>query len=441
MVIRQFLRWALRGALLFFAAFAVTWPFFGPDRNMRGIWMTQGYGYILDIGRFQIDLYQHSDAHCLIEGKVPAHSVMMSVLAGYQFEASQTELVARVEGAVNPIRADRIDALPPLCAEGTTPIPGSSFANYHAFWTIFDQHYPFFALHNVDWNDRQAQLAPSDQEPLTNDALWDRMVQSIKGLDDGHTYIYRPDAGIGYSPANDVPWEEDLPAFRDLQIARGLTDIPNTGLSFTILDGNIGYVLLRHMETKSNILNTSTGVANSGFGQIADALQDTKAIILDNRFNPGGSDDISMAYAAFFADDTERLAFSKRTRMSVGFSETTEIILRRNADTEIHLDQPVYLLNSEFTASAAEIFTMAIQDLPNVTILGEPTAGHLSDILEMRLPNGWIVGLSHQIYLDGHNVGYEGLGVPPDQAIAMPTDALRNGMDPMIDDLLAELRP
>ena len=75
------------------------------------------------------------------------------------------------------------------------------------------------------------------------------------------------------------------------------------------------------------------------------------------------------------------------------------------------------MLTSNVTVSAAEIFTMAMRALSNVTHAGQATRGALSDELTKRLPNGWRVTLSNEIYLDAAGKAWEGAGVPPKLAI------------------------
>ena len=58
-----------------------------------------------------------------------------------------------------------------------------------------------------------------------------------------------------------------------------------------------------------------------------------------------------------------------------------------------------------------------------------------SDILAVRLPNGWSVGLSNQHYLNPHGENLEGVGLAPDVAVgeAYPSDAeLREGRDEVL---------
>ena len=64
------------------------------------------------------------------------------------------------------------------------------------------------------------------------------------------------------------------------------------------------------------------------------------------------------------------------------------------------------------------MFALAASAIPTVTLLGEPTQGILSDNLFHRLPAGWEISLSNEVYetLDGRC--FESVGVPP--AVALP---------------------
>ena len=90
---------------------------------------------------------------------------------------------------------------------------------------------------------------------------------------------------------------------------------------------------------------------------------------------------------------------------------------------------PVLLLTSDATGSGAEIFTLAMRDLPNVRVLGEPTGGGLSDVHGVNLPNGWKFGLSNQEYRTMADELFEGTGVPVDISVLIDPSALNAGKD------------
>lgn len=78
---------------------------------------------------------------------------------------------------------------------------------------------------------------------------------------------------------------------------------------------------------------------------------------------------------------------------------------------------PVYVLASSVTVSGGEEIVLALKALPNVTLVGERTRGALSDILDKKLPNGWRLALSNEIYTDENGMLWEGDGIPPELEI------------------------
>jgi carboxyl-terminal processing protease len=53
----------------------------------------------------------------------------------------------------------------------------------------------------------------------------------------------------------------------------------------------------------------------------------------------------------------------------------------------------------------------------------------LSDIMSIKLPNGWELGFSHQTYLTMAGESFERIGIPPDVAVAVDIAAARAGSD------------
>lgn len=57
-------------------------------------------------------------------------------------------------------------------------------------------------------------------------------------------------------------------------------------------------------------------------------------------------------------------------------------------------DGPVIVLTSGSTFSAAETFALAMRVRDNVSIVGERSSDHFSDLEEFELANGWLYTLS-----------------------------------------------
>jgi C-terminal processing protease CtpA/Prc len=180
---------------------------------------------------------------------------------------------------------------------------------------------------------------------------------------------------------------------------------------------------------------TEADIAAAAFTQVASFLADADGIILDVRYNPGGSDDVALTYAGYFTKSPVP-AFTKTTRTETGYTQPFTATIPPQSR---NLTAPVVVLTSKFTGSAAEIFTMAMRELPQATTMGEATSGGLSDVLTFALPNGWTLGLSHQVYLTMAGESFESTGIPPDIAIPVDVDAAKDGTDTMLQAAIAHL--
>ena len=78
----------------------------------------------------------------------------------------------------------------------------------------------------------------------------------------------------------------------------------------------------------------------------------------------------------------------------------------------------VDVLISKATCSAAEVFALAMRELPHVRLVGEATCGTLSDEMIHRLPNGWRYSLSNELYLSPRGECFEAAGVQPDLEVS-----------------------
>jgi carboxyl-terminal processing protease len=94
---------------------------------------------------------------------------------------------------------------------------------------------------------------------------------------------------------------------------------------------------------------------------------------------------------------------------------------------------PVVVLTSKSTASAAEWFTLAMKTLPNITVVGDTTAGCFSPKVERELPNGWSFTLSSKIAVSADMVQYEGFGIPPDYTVLNTKNELDNKRDAILE--------
>jgi len=157
--------------------------------------------------------------------------------------------------------------------------------------------------------------------------------------------------------------------------------------------------------------------------------------VVDVRDNGGGYDGVSLRIAGYLID-RKRLAFTKSASKGEGFGARQSVFIEPRA-AERYTGR-IFLLTSGLTASAAEIFVLALLRHPRVTRIGEPTRGELSDVMERHLPNGWRVTLSNELYRASDGELYEDRGIPPHVELPFPHRRdVAAGRDPMLDHVLA----
>jgi hypothetical protein len=169
-----------------------------------------------------------------------------------------------------------------------------------------------------------------------------------------------------------------------------------------ILPGNIGYV---RWDEFVGFVNEAKPTISSAFQFVSNC----KALIIDMRYNAGGSAEMVQQIQSYF--------FSKKTRMN-------DIIDRKNdtlkgyadpAKTNFQLFMPVYILTSRQTFSAAEDFTYGLQQAKRAIIVGDTTGGGSHPTNPFSIGQGFILGIpSLRTYNIVSKTDWEGTGVYPD---------------------------
>ena len=138
-------------------------------------------------------------------------------------------------------------------------------------------------------------------------------------------------------------------------------------------------------------------------------LENTKAIVIDLRFNQGGKDEVGLEILGHFITQKTKIA-SKKARYLSGFTNEQSIYIEPRKP---FYSKNLYILTSHMTASAAEVATIGSLAIDNATRIGSLTEGILSDGLDKKLPIGWFYTLSNEIYTERKGNNYERIGIPP----------------------------
>jgi carboxyl-terminal processing protease len=160
----------------------------------------------------------------------------------------------------------------------------------------------------------------------------------------------------------------------------------------------------------------STGAADQVQTDIADAQKaGATSIILDLRGNPGGYAEEAQAVASEFLSSgivyIQQDANGNNTDVGVDTSRT-------------HTDLPMVVLVNHESASSAEIVAGALQDSGRARIVGVSTFGTGTVLQTFNLSDGSVIILGTSWWLTPHGHKIFGVGIKPDEAVAMAAGTL-----------------
>jgi len=406
-------------------------------RPELGIWRSRGYGYLLDVRPAEVRVFDIAAERCTLTDTARDAASLGAI-------ENVTPRGFVLAGETSRIGFERIAALPPACSKETTA-SNDPLVNFDALWAIFEQNYPFFAERRVDWTQIRRIYRSKVASLGRGGDPWPIFTEMLAPLHDPHVHLSdgarRFQARRGASEPIELSQAALLDYLRnvDSPVAGGVTTLAYDRLAYGITSNAIGYVAVMTMGgfaagPKGWPGNTTPAAdiraAETALTEAFNRLKDTRGLILDLRFNPGGAEAFADLIAGCFADRRRR-AYTKSAKD--GSRQGPSFPVYTQASACKRYDRPVVVLVGERTTSAAEALVMRLRILPVVTILGQPTQGAHSDVLDKTLPNGWRLGLSNEVYrlADGHV--YEGAGIPPDivTRTTTPSDppAMRFGRD------------
>lgn len=370
-------------------------------------------------------------------------------------------------------QSDRICRLPQAAIAGPT---NDAVKLFDVFWTTIDENYAFFnLLPKNTWRKLYAQYRPRVRPGTTSEELWQIFSAMIRSLHDGHTMLFDLTNGQQAFSRDPSPssWMLDdatgalsndyaasiishLDAFGPEQVA-GTGPIPS--LFFGTIAGQVGYInILSYADYGERgltppIEGDSAFSVLTSFGSFTDEPEpfaalldrvltefaDLPALIIDLRFNAGGSGDLPVEFANRLTARS-RLAYKYRVRNGSHEQFERPVSVRLTPKTPAFLNKPVIVLTSNNTKSAGDLHAMILRELPNVVLIGERTYGIFSEGIPRQIPintgvpgQGWALTVSTQRLYSARGEFFEQRGVPPDIALAPDAAALAHGTDNMLE--------
>ena len=130
-----------------------------------------------------------------------------------------------------------------------------------------------------------------------------------------------------------------------------MSNLPDTALAIGLRDDRIAYIIIHEMAAHTSWGQGQQAAMADHFENLAPMLATAKGIVLDVRYNPGGSDPVALGIVSHFISEPT-LAFTKTIRTGDTQSAPFAAWITPYDDTPITI--PTALLTSDLTGSAAE---------------------------------------------------------------------------------------
>lgn len=314
----------------------------------------------------------------------------------------------------------------------------SASGNFEALWQIMDEHYCFFPEKEVEsgvnWDNIHAEYSGQVNEKMTRSQQFEFLASMLSTLKDGHVNL---SSAADY--ARNWSWKEDYPTnfSEELQkqyLGKSSDYKISSGISYKILDDNIGYMYLGTFDNE---------IGEGNLDEILSYLATCNGLILDIRSNGGGKLSEAQKLAARFTESKIMVGYMrhKTGKAHTDFSDWQEIWLETSSRIRWSKKTVCVLTNRSVYSAANEFvkYMKAIGEAQgNILIVGDKTGGGSGMPYSNELPNGWSVRMSACPMYDNHKQCTE-FGIEPDVPASISTTSALQGIDDIIEQARKEI--
>lgn len=387
----------------------------GSAQSLDGTWRSEGYGWVIDIRGDSLRAREVTAVSCIASFRAHRVEAPTGAVAAFTFDGSPTTVQVlrgssadamrlHLEGSASDYIIRRVSAAPAVCNQETAKDAQTTF---DVLWQNYAEHYPFFALKQVDWNAVQATYRPlaATESPTQ---LFEIFSEMIEPLHDAHTFIFAGDINRrtgGRRPDPDSIGAKGRPRISEFITSKYLRTPLRTWaqgrVSFGYLADSIGYMRITGFAgyAQDGSYRSMLAALEAALDTIFADTRGWRGLVIHVRINGGGADPLGLAIASRLTS-APYAAYAKVARSEP--RDPTKMTERQvsmvSPSTRPGWRGPVVELTSRYSVSAAETFTQALMGRrPAIARVGEHTQGVFSDVLGRMLPNGWRMGLPNEL--------------------------------------------
>lgn len=316
--------------------------------------------------------------------------------------------------------------------------------NLDCLWHFFDRQYGLFPFKGIEWSALYQVYRPQAAGCRSEDQLFALCASLLGHLGDKHVFLDSSSTIYNCRLGKPCSFLEADRIFESMRSTFSTALVCGSYLAYVTaqaaishmvwgtVGGSIGYVHL-------GALGGEIADRVSDFDRTLQQLSKTRGLILDVRNNIGGMDRVAKLVADRFAD-RRRLFMSTQRRSGSAYDAYTAPERWFVEPVPERYSKPVVVLTNSNTISAGETLVMAMRTIPGVTVVGDRTAGALSDAEDGRLPIGWHFTYSVGVWRDYTGRCWEGIGIPPDIQIRNEAQDIKQGTDRALEVAIDVLR-
>lgn len=304
--------------------------------------------------------------------------------------------------------------------------------NFEALWKIIDERYCFFDYKNkeygLDWDKIHTEYANRITNSMTNKQLFDVLSDMVNELHDGHVNLVSKDRISQYRE-----WYDAYPRnFNDSIQSNYLGKDYNyaSGMKYTILPQNIGYIYLGSFES---------AVGSGNLDEILNSLSICNGLIIDVRNNGGGNLTTADKLAERFTNEKIPAGYiTYKTGPGHNSFSNPEPLYLEEPKSRVRWQKKAAVLTNRRCFSATNDFVNKMHQIDKVTIIGDKTGGGSGLPFSSEIPNGWSIRFSASpIY--GPNMEDLEFGINPDIKVNISSEDYNRGIDTIIETAIAFL--
>jgi len=372
--------------------------------------------------------------------RLALHKMRTSWQAGGQpMIPSKESLVVDLETTAGPRRFFAIDTTKStvqyIDAFEARPLPKAKQIDqetaqqiFDLVWNTFDREYAMFVVKpDVNWEKLRDEFRPTASATKSNQHLGRVLARMLAHLQDLHIDV-EVDGTSLLVYERSRPLNANIAALPSLV---GKLQTTKSNLGWAITKDGIGYVIIDRLTDPK---------LPEVFAQVLPKLESTRALIVDLRYNGGGDELLARGIAGLFLDK-ERVYSHSQYRQGPMHNDLTEPFAQScPVKDPWQYVAPVVVLQGQRTMSSAESFVLMMAQAPQVTTLGDRTAGSSGNPKVLEAGAGIRVKVPRWNPLDAQRKPFDAVGISPQVEVTTASDDFRENRDPVLSQALERLR-